>query len=309
LTIIALPKVPTKLEDLFNSPSGHSPASAIFGETIVDPSGLGRWRGVTFRGSSDRFSLSVITAYRTCGGNIRTSPIGSTFSREFNHFCSQGHLSPNPRQLFLKHLQETILDLQAHGNTIVLMIDANSVYNTETLFAEFLASCGLNDLHSSHPPPTTYIGAKARRINYIFGCDRIATSCSRAGALAYTEGPQSDHRGLFVDLDIQELRKCITPQKMSPQSDRSLHTKNPELVSLYINHMKEYYATHNMFSRMKNIADQQNKIPREQLLNLIIKWDNDQNRAMSFAERKLTIPPKKCEWSPHLRNAAVIRLY
>jgi hypothetical protein len=45
--------------------------SAIFGKSIIDPSGLGRWRGVIFRGS-DQFSLSVITAYRMTWGYVES---------------------------------------------------------------------------------------------------------------------------------------------------------------------------------------------------------------------------------------------
>ncbi len=163
-------------------------------------------------------------------------------------------------------------------------------------------------MHRSQPPPSTYIGAQARRIDFIFGCERIATSCVRSGALAYSEGPQSDHRGLFVDLEINELCQSLTPQKMSIPTARFLHTKNPELVLSYITHMKEYYTSHNMFACMQSIVDQQNSLSNDTLRSLLIKWDNDQGRAMAFAKRQLIVPPKKCDWSPQLRNAAIIRL-
>ena len=98
--------------------------TATFGKSINNPTGLGRWKGTTFRGSG-QLTMSVITAHRTCGGNIRTSPLGSTFSREFNYFRRQGHKSPNPRRLFFHRLEETIVSLQSSGNSIVLMLDAN----------------------------------------------------------------------------------------------------------------------------------------------------------------------------------------
>jgi hypothetical protein len=266
---------PSHAEDQSPSKSPYQPGGMIqlslgpittttFGKSINDPTGLGRWKGTTYRGSG-QFKMSVITAYRTCGGNIRTLPLGSTFSREFNYFRRQGHKSPNPRRLFFHHLEETIVSLQSSGNSIVLMLDANSDYKSDTGFASFLATTGLSDLYRSQPPPSTYIGAQARRIDYIFGCERIATSCIRSGALAYTEGPQSDHRGLFVDLEINELCQSLTPQKMSIPIACFLHTKNPELVSSYITHMKEYYTSHIMFARLQRIVDQQHSLPKDTL--------------------------------------------
>ena len=73
--------------------------------------------------------------------------------------------------------------------------------------------------------------------------------------------------------------------------------------------MKEYCTSHNMFARMQRIVDQQQSLSKDTLRSLLIKWDNDQGRAMAFAERQLIVPPKKCDWSPQLRNAAIIRLY
>jgi hypothetical protein len=42
--------------------------TSIFGHDIQDPTGLGRWSGLTFRGKHDN-ALSIITAYRTCSGS------------------------------------------------------------------------------------------------------------------------------------------------------------------------------------------------------------------------------------------------
>ncbi len=51
---------------------------SVHGSTISDPSGLGRWCGMTFIGKESH-KLSVITAYRTYKGSIQTAPLGSTF--------------------------------------------------------------------------------------------------------------------------------------------------------------------------------------------------------------------------------------
>jgi hypothetical protein len=59
--------------------------TSIFGHDIQDPTGLGRWSGLTFRGKHDN-ALSIITAYRTCSGSHQTAALGSTFHREVEFF-------------------------------------------------------------------------------------------------------------------------------------------------------------------------------------------------------------------------------
>ena len=70
--------------------------SRVHGESIIDPTGLGRWSGVTLSGSEAQ-KISVITAYRICSGSIRSVPLGSAFAREYNYFRSLTKQSPNPR--------------------------------------------------------------------------------------------------------------------------------------------------------------------------------------------------------------------
>lgn len=281
--------------------------SSSFGNNIEDPTGLGRWSGISFRGK-EKYILTVITAYRTCGGSVRTALLGSTYSRKYNYFRNQGYKQPNPRRLFLQHLEVEIKKLQHEGHAVILMLDANSDL-TDIHFETMVESCDLSDMHKKHPATSTYIGSKSRRIDYIFGCQRITPNMTRSGTLAYTEGPQSDHRGLYVDLSIPELQSFMNVPSVPNTANRYLHTENPELVASYISNMKKYYEEHNMAQRLEDLYIQQNNMTKEEIQSKLISWDRDQGRAMKMAEHKLRIPPKKCAWSPTLRNTAIIRKY
>ncbi|KAI2498098.1 hypothetical protein MHU86_16408 [Fragilaria crotonensis] len=281
--------------------------SSSFSEGCFDPTGLGRWSGLQFRGK-DGFKLTAITAYRTCSGNIRTSPLGSTYSREYNFFRSQGQQSPNPRLLFIRQLETQIRQLQREGNAILLMLDANADFR-DTNFMDMISACDLHDLHQSNPPQSTYIGSAKRRIDYMFGCNSIKDAVTRAGALSYTEGPQSDHRGLFVDIKIPELGSLLQANPLANKSNRFLYTGNPELVEAFIKSVKKYYAEHRMIQRIEELFTNQSTMTRDEIMSCLIKWDQDQGRAMHMAEDKLRVPSKKYSWSPKLRNAAIIRRY
>jgi hypothetical protein len=74
---------------------------------LQDPTGLGRWSGMTVRDKGDQ-CLSILMVYRVCRGSINTAPLGSSFHREFSYFRDLGERSPNPRTHVLRSFQKLI---------------------------------------------------------------------------------------------------------------------------------------------------------------------------------------------------------
>lgn len=127
------------------------------------------------------------------------------------------------------------------------MMDANATLQSDTHLVDFLDHCTLFDLHANDPAASTYIGAESRGIDFIFGCHHARQFLERSGTLAYNEGPQSDHRGLYVDLKLDFFNRSLA---ISPPLSRSVHTGNPELVIKYNEKVLEYYAAHRMVEPM-----------------------------------------------------------
>ncbi|KAI2500714.1 hypothetical protein MHU86_13742 [Fragilaria crotonensis] len=279
--------------------------SRVNGQNFSDPTGLGRWSGITFSGSETQ-KLTVITAYRVCSGSIRSVPLGSSFAREYNYFHLSTKQSVNPRRLFLRDLQQQVLHLQEQGHAIIVMLDANSTLQSDTHFADFLDHCTLFDLHANDPAESTYIGAESRRIDFILGCHHARQFLERSGTLAYNEGPQSDHRGLYVDLKLEFFQRSSA---IPSPSSRTVHTGNPELVAKYNEKVLAYYTVHRLVERINDLYNNYHSMSRDDIRALLIGWDNDKGRAMKAAENFLKRPPKKCRWSPTLRNRAFTRLY
>ena len=283
-----------------------SSVSRVSGSDIIDATGLGRWTGVTIAGV-DGLRLSIITAYRVCAGSPQTAPIGSSFLREYEYFRERKHTSLNPRRIFLVDLQHTIQLLQDKGHCILLMLDANSTLD-DIHFSDFLTKLGLQDLHQADPALSTYIGSSDRRIDFMFGCATTAEHVSRSGTLSYTEGPQSDHRSLYIDLS-EDFIALPSWNSIQPSKSRDLHTGNPDSVATYHAKMTAYYFNHNMEARIQHLYDLRDTMPREELRSALIQWDSDQGRAMKHSEKALRRSPQKCAWSPDLRNTALIRRY
>ncbi|KAI2494432.1 hypothetical protein MHU86_20115 [Fragilaria crotonensis] len=73
--------------------------------------------------------------------------------------------------------------------------------------------------------------------------------------------------------------------------------------------MLDYYGKHRMVERIEDLYQRHQQMPREDLRAALISWDNDQGRSMESSERLLKRPPQKCQWSPALRNSAILRRY
>ena len=283
--------------------------TTVHRQEIHDPTGLGRWSGITFTGKNQQ-ALSVITGYRSCKGSITTSGVSTTFHREYTFYRDKGIPSPNPRQLFLRDLETTIKELQAKGYAIILMFDANEVLEPSGGFAEWVSRQDLYDIHKHHPAPSTYIGSMNRRIDYMLACQKINDYVKASGTLSYIEGPQSDHRSLFIDIDLSGyLSYDPNSNNHITSNARSLRTGNPELVEQYTKEMLHYYSCHNMVERVEHLYQQFQTMSSEQVKLELEAWDRDQGRAMKKAEKEIQIPKKPYEWSPQLRNAALTRRY
>jgi hypothetical protein len=231
--------------------------TTVFGSEIQDPSGLGRWSGVNIRGRKNNI-LSLITGYPSCSGSKFTAPLGSTFNREYEYLRNTaGITNPNPRLQFLKDVEHEIRTLQESGNMILLMLDANGVCTkTQNLWSSSNDS-NFTTCTTMILPRLTYIGSTDRRIDFMFGCTKTREAMITSGTLSYIEGPQSDHRGLFVDLDPQLLlQHNAYDNTLQNPVLRPLKSGNPELVAVYHEKMIKYYDNHNMINRINHLYEE-----------------------------------------------------
>ena len=73
--------------------------------------------------------------------------------------------------------------------------------------------------------------------------------------------------------------------------------------------MHEYYDTHKMKERIDRLYETHETMSRDSLRKRLNAWDIDQGRAMMSAKKALRIQPKPHNWSPALRNSAIIMRY
>jgi hypothetical protein len=176
----------------------------------------------------------------------------------------------------------------------------------ENDLSDFMAVCGLLDLHSAHSPQSTFLGA-AMSYRLHLGCDEALQYVLRAGTLAYTEGPQSGHRSLFVDLSPEFITPPPWSQINSPAS-QALHTGNPELVEKYNSTLTQYYEEHRMVARIDDLYNKRYVLSREEICQALIKCGTT-IRTGQWNTVNDYRPIHKCSCSPILCNSAITRRY
>jgi hypothetical protein len=144
----------------------------------------------------------------------------------------------------------------------------------------------------------------------MFGCHKVVAACTQSGTLSYLEGPQSDHRGLFVDIDaIKLLQYNAHDNSIQPPQLRLLRSRHPELVATYIDTMLQYYEDHNMVQRITNLHKTHQTMNDNEVRQILEAWDRDQGRAMHHSESRCGRRSQRNHWSPTLRNAGVLCRY
>ena len=275
---------------------------------ITDPTGLGRWSGITLGGKKEQ-SVSIITAYRVCSQSRSSAGEGTVFAREWDYFRTLNDARPNPRQRFLQDLKALITKLQkTKGREIILSFDANEFLH-DTSVGEFATSLDLADLHATAPSLTTCQKSTHGRIDYMLGSSGVVSSMIQHGTLSYAEGLTSDHRGLFVDIDFPQLLQLDTVNHIIPAAGRLLRSGNPETRDRYLDQVNQYYEAHRMFERLDLIIQNQRRYSKPRLRRLLNKLDADIGRAMESGEKCLHTPAQKFQFSPTLRMAGLIQQY
>jgi hypothetical protein len=157
-------------------------ASRSIGTQLLDPTGMGRWSGLSYLGKRGK-RLALLTVYRSprqqCKGGF------GFFDQQYALLLSKGIKAPNVRRQFLVDICCFIQNLQHDGFEILLSLDANEIIGQENTFglSHLIAECLLVDLHALGPddPPPAYKYGTGQRIDYMLEPPNIADLVRCAG--------------------------------------------------------------------------------------------------------------------------------
>jgi hypothetical protein len=203
--------------------------------TSADPTGMGRWTTATIQGR-DNTKITVYTVYRVCHGTIATAGPNTAFSQLW-HLADNRNLPNNdPRQLVLDNLSESIKQITAATSLVIVMMDANSTLSQkEGPLTRWLRQVHLIDpltaKHGFEGQPRTFEQGSAR-IDYIFISPDLLEYVSRCGILPINDLIDSDHRAVYIDIDLGKFLKGQASASVTA-SIRGIQSGNPKAVERY----------------------------------------------------------------------------
>ena len=207
---------------------------------------LGRWVWQRFRGKNNKI-LRVITAYRP---NPSAGPY-TVYAQHRAFFNEIQKAKWEPRKQMLEDLKQEIKKWKNDKEQVILMMDCNEDVRGETM-THFLDETGMKEIilqrHGSKAPGT-YIDGQAP-------IDGIFTSCSleavKAGYTSFLDGVQgqrTDHRCLWVDIDVVAVFGNKTPPLLK-FTGRRVQSRNPNIVKTFNKKYKEFAIKHRLAQRI-----------------------------------------------------------
>jgi hypothetical protein len=148
----------------------------------------------------------------------------------------------------------------------------------------------------------------SKRLDYALGSQELAESIVRIGVTPYNFIITSDHRGIFIDFDIDVFLGGDPNQLMSPAL-RGIKSNSPKQCRKYVQAVTKYLTQHKVFeraTRAQHLTDQHGLT--QQLKRQWDRIDQDLLRANLHAEQ-LTKTRDRPAWSPTLHQASMIVAY
>ncbi|CAJ1953165.1 unnamed protein product [Cylindrotheca closterium] len=231
---------------------------------------LGRWAWIRLQGRTrgvGQRDLVVISAYRP---NPPNDGHQTVWFQHKAHF-SRTNRDAEPREAFIKDLSTAINKWRDDGCSIILGIDANddlSSYSPKS-FRFRMSEVGLVEaIQSKHPgshQATYQRNLRGYPIDGIFATPDVPILAG--GYYPFDEHVASDHRGLWIDFDLNSLLGGHQPTK-STHVPRRLVMHNKRVVQRYVQLAEQGYMRYNIPGRLStlgfDVARQQGVITKSQ---------------------------------------------
>ena len=141
----------------------------------------------------------------------------------------------------------------------------------------------IQHLHGSYSCATYSHGTRC--IDYIFSCSELRLAIQRGGILPFNAITSSDHRAIFVDVDMTRAFQSQLPSLLKPPQ-RCLFSSNVTNCSKYVLSLYDGFKHHRIFQRVKQLSSVM-ITDMLQAIELAEAIDQDITRLMLSSEKKL----------------------
>ena len=218
-----------------------------FEESQKDPTGLGRWVVMVFRGS-DGITTRVVCGYNPCynkhGFHSRTS-----YQQHRRYFVQKEKDSTCPRTRFRQDLLRQLTQWRNAGDRLIVCLDTNENIYTKSIGKALTSHTGLDmrevvgEFTGKQLGATFFRGSKP--IDGIWATKDVRVVGARVMPCGFGIG---DHRLVIIDFLKQSLVGAEPPRVIRAAA-RRLNTKIPVVTDNYIRVLKDLLREHKIAQR------------------------------------------------------------
>jgi endonuclease/exonuclease/phosphatase family metal-dependent hydrolase len=180
--------------------------------TQRDP--FGRWCSATLAGRNQQ-DVRIYSAYQCVDDDINHTGANTYYAQLWRLFREKTDRYPQPRQRFLKDRLAELITAKHANISLIILGDFNETIGTNpNLMASICSSIGLLDavehIHPQLENVPTYIRHR-RRLDYGLLSHSLLPALTASGLNQFHEISSSDHRALFMDLQLNHIFHPTTP--------------------------------------------------------------------------------------------------
>ena len=184
---------------------------------------LGRWSWVKLTGKRSQ-NLYCLAMYRPNPGNESDGHLLSVWNQQHQYlqqqYLNKEQIPPkiDPREKCLQDIQQWIDDhITSTNDKLIILTDANQCVTEKTKslsLQKIISKNRLKDIFTHHHGETWLSSTKrgSKKIDHLMMMNIDPQIARRSGQLPHGIEFESDHRGMFADLDAQEML-YLTPNE------------------------------------------------------------------------------------------------
>ena len=218
-----------------------------------DPWHMGRWSYCVLTGGSRRRSILVVTGYRPGKRSGQAGPRTAWSQQQV--LLVKNRREEDPHCAFLIDLAKWITEYKTSDMELLLCLDANEQWESDAAITKFANDFNLKNVNKemrlkpTHPNISNV--SRSTNIDYCLCSDRLFSHINYASSVPYDLDKLGDHRGVLIDINIDNLFQEAT--KKLEVSGRKLILSNPAVVAKYLKEVEEKFEKQNIFKRTRKL--------------------------------------------------------
>ena len=254
---------------------------------------LGRFNWIDFYGT-DSF-LRIYTIYRVNPGCDPTSGDDTCWTHQRTALNLKNCDTDPRKQVVIDLVNNLKEDIRMHRN-IIICGDINEDITAFTGFNKAMSDLGLQNVLQKEVPFSPSFRTHNRGTSVIDGIwvsPALLRYVIRCGLAPFNHVFQSDHRGIFLDLNLTEFLDSSSVPLLS-HAYRRLKYTIPKRVEAYTTKGLSLWKLQRMDLRIQQLEERLPLVPSEMKRTLLNKIDEEINHIMTASEKKCCKVGRHC---------------